>query len=139
MKLPEKAASFLRFGVSGAANTLGSWLFFLLLLMWLPYQLAYAVAYVAGIGTGYLFATKFVFKEKPTIKGLCAYPLVYVVQYALSAALLFVLVRWVDVMVEIAPLAVAVLIFPVTFVLSRSIVSRTSTSAEEIRPSVPSQ
>lgn len=71
------------------------------------------------------------FKETPTIKGLFAYPLVYVVQYALSAALLFVLVRWVDITVEFAPLLVAVLIFPVTFVLSRLIVARTSTPNEE--------
>lgn len=132
MTVPPKAAAFLRFGVSGAANTVGSWLLFLLLLTWLPYQLAYAAAYVAGIGTGYLLATKYVFRETPTMKGLFAYPLVYVVQYALSAALLFVLVRWVDITVEFAPLAVAVLIFPVTFVLSRLIISRTSTSSEEL-------
>ena len=138
MTIPSKAQAFLRFGASGAVNTLGSWLLFLVLLTWVPYQVAYGVAYVIGIGTGYLLATKYVFKEVPTVKGLFAYPLVYVVQYALSAALLFVLVRWADITVELAPLAVAVLIFPVTFVLSRLIISRTSTSPEQRAPSVRS-
>lgn len=118
--------ALLRFGLSGAANTIATWLLFVLLLTWLPYQLAYGVAYVTGIGTGYLLATLFVFSETPTARGLLAYPLVYVVQYALSAALLFAVVDWLDVPVRIAPLVVAVLVFPVTFVMSRIVVRRTS-------------
>ena len=129
-------SAFVRFGLSGAVNTLGSWLLFLLLVTWLPYQFAYGISYVFGIVTGYLLATTFAFQESPTVRGLFAYPLVYVVQYALSAAILHVLIQWFDLPVRIAPLVVAALVFPVTFVLGRIVVARTSNTSEEAPSSV---
>ena len=82
--------------------------------------------------TGYLLATTFAFQEAPTLRGFFTYPLVYVVQYALSAGLLHVLIQQLDVAVRIAPLVVSVLVFPVTFVLGRIVVARTKKSDAEI-------
>ena len=128
-----RSPAFIRFGLSGALNTIASWLLFVLLLNWLPYQVAYGIAYAVGIVTGYFLATLFVFAETPTARGLFSYPIVYVVQYGLSAALLVVVVEWLDVPVKIAPLVVAVLVFPVTFVLSRIVVRRTSRPPSRVK------
>lgn len=115
-----------RFVLSGGLNTVATWLGFVVLVAWLPYQLAYGIVYVAGIILSYFLATLFVFEHAPTVRGFFAFPLVYVVQYALSALALAVIVEYTAIPVKVSPLVVAIIVFPVTFVLSRVVVHRTS-------------
>ena len=65
-----------------------------------------------------------VFKTAISWKGLFAFPLVYLVQYLLSAMLLSVFVERLDIPQSIAPLTVIVLTIPVTFVLTRWLLRR---------------
>lgn len=117
--------NLLRFVVAGALNTGASYLLYLLLRQALPYQVAYAVAYVAGVVFSYWLNAKFVFNVPLSWRGLLAYPLVYLVQYAASAILLGVLVERVELSDVAAPLIVSAIMIPLTFLMSRWILLRT--------------
>jgi hypothetical protein len=67
-----------------------------------------------------------VFKTRISWKGFFAFPLVYLVQYLLSAVLLSVLVERSGVPKSVAPLVVIALTIPITFVLTRWFLRRAS-------------
>lgn len=120
-KLSIESAKFL---IGGLLNTGLTYALYYLLLLALPYQAAYACAYLSGIVFSYWLNSTFVFRTPMTWRGLFAYPVVYLVQYLLSAVLLGVLVEKVGVPREFAPLVVIVISVPVTFVMTRWILRR---------------
>lgn len=113
------AGEGLRFLVSGAVNTLASYAAYLGLQLFMPYQLAYAIAFALGIVIAYRINLAYVFRAEHTRAKALAYPLVYVVQYAFGALALALLVEALGVPKEVAPLAVVVATIPLTFVLTR--------------------
>jgi putative flippase GtrA len=110
---------WLRFVLGGALNTGLTYGLYLLLHQRLPYQVAYALAYVAGIVFAYGFNARFVFRVPLSWRGLFAYPLVYLVQYLASAVLLELLVTGMTMPAVFAPLLVSAVMLPLTFVMSR--------------------
>jgi putative flippase GtrA len=80
---------------------------------------AYALAFATGVVFSYWFNAPIVFKTPVSWKGFFAFPLVYLVQYLLSAVLLSVFVERIGIPQSVAPLAVIVVTIPVTFVLTR--------------------
>ena len=112
---------FGRFLVVGAANTLLTLLLFEGLRRVLPYLAAYTVAYAAGIAFAYLLGTGYVFRRRRSIAGAALFPLVYVVQYALGAALLWLLVDRLGLDPTPALCVVIGVTVPVTFLLSRRV------------------
>lgn len=113
-----------KFLVCGALNTALTYAIYYCLQLILSYQIAYASAYVAGIVFSYWLNSTFVFKTPMTWRGLLAYPVVYLVQYLLSAVLLGLLVEQLDLPKELAPLVVIVISIPLTFVMTRWILRR---------------
>lgn len=114
---------WVRFLCGGAANTLFTYLLYLGLIRVMPYQAAYLGAYVAGIVLAYWLNARFVFKVPLSWKGLFAYPLVYLVQYLVAAALLEVLVRLGGVPPEFAPLLVTAALLPLTYLMNKVVLS----------------
>jgi len=112
-------ADMLKFVVGGAINTAFTYCLYFGLQAILHYQVAYALAFTSGIAFSYWFNAKIVFKTPISWKGLFAFPLVYLVQYLLSAMLLSVFVERLAVPQSVAPLVVIVLTIPITFVLTR--------------------
>ena len=108
-----------RFIVGGAINTVLSLAVYYVLQLFLPYQVAFAIAWVFGVIVSYYINLIYVFKEQRTRAKAVAFPLVYLVHYVASALLLAALVEWVGVPKEIAPLAVIPLTIPLTFALTR--------------------
>ena len=110
---------FLRFLISGGMNTLGTYLLYLGLLLFMPYWLSYAVAFASGIGLAYALNRFFVFGA-PRSEGKAAMlPLVYLGQYALGALIVY---GWVDMLrlsATVAPLASIAITIPLTFAASR--------------------
>lgn len=93
-----------------------------LALQWvLAYQVAYALAYVTGIALSYWINTRFVFRVQGSRRKQMTFPLVYIVQYAVSAALLHVLVEFAGISSRWAPLVVLVAVVPLTFLATRSV------------------
>ena len=114
----------IKFLIGGVINTAFTYCLYLSLQVILAYQVAYAVAFACGIVFSYWFNAMVVFKTAISWKGLFAFPLVYLVQYLLSAMLLSVFVERLDIPQSIAPLTVIVLTIPVTFVLTRWLLRR---------------
>jgi putative flippase GtrA len=114
----------LKFVIGGGINTGFTYGLYLALHLFLAYQVAYGIAYVAGIIFSYWFNSIFVFKTSLSGKGMATYPIVYVVQYAVSALLLATFVEGLSIPAEIAPLAVSLITIPVTFFMSRWIILR---------------
>ena len=115
---------FFRFLLVGAVNTVSSYLLYLLLLIVLPYLLAYSLAYCAGIVFSYFLNVRFVFRRRASLSGFFAFPLVYVIQYGLGVLVLWLLVDQAGLSPAWAMVGVIVATIPVTFLASRFILNR---------------
>lgn len=115
---------FGRFLVVGCANTVFALSIYYLLNLFMHYQLAYGLAYVAGIFFSYWLNTRWVFKTAPNWKSFFSFPFVYLFQFALNIVLLHLLVEVLHWSEWFSPLAVIALGIPVTFVLSRYVIKR---------------
>ena len=113
----------LRFLIGGVINTGFSYSCYLLLRMVISYQPAYAIAYALGIVFSYWFNARMVFSVPMSWGGFFTYPLVYVVQYVLSALLLELIVVKLSIEDYLAPLIVTVFMIPLTFILSKIIIT----------------
>lgn len=122
--LARRLARWGRFVVGGGLNTAVTYVVYLALAYVLNYQLAFLIAYTAGVMFSYCYNAKFVFRMPMSWKGMMAYPMVYIVQYAISALALGVMVESLDLSKTIAPILVAVATLPVTYVLSKTIIRR---------------
>jgi len=112
-----------RFLVAGGLNTGITYLLYVLLNLTLPYTTAYTVAYLSGIGFSYFLASRFVFNQQMQVKKAMFYPLVYLLQYLCSVVLLTVMVDALKLSELLAVPAVIILTLPVTFILSKLIVT----------------
>jgi len=109
--------------VGGVLNTALSYCVYLLLVRHFGYQTSYLIAYIAGIFSSYWINSVFVFRTPMSLRGLLKFPIVYVLQYAASALMLWLLVEKIGMSQAIAPLLVNALLLPLTFLLSRLLLS----------------
>ena len=110
---------WIRFLVGGTINTGFTYGVYLLLGGLFFYQIAYAIAYAVGILFSYWFNSSFVFKTPLRWKSLISYPVVYVVQYFVSALLLGIFIEFIDIPPQVGPLLVLLLMIPLTFFMTR--------------------
>lgn len=115
----------LRFVLAGGSTTAVSYALYLLLLaLDLPPTPAYVIAYIAGIGWSYAVNALWVFRAPMHWRSFFRYPLVYLVQAVASVALFKLLIGPLAVAPWLAPLVVVVATIPLTYVLSRAIITR---------------
>jgi putative flippase GtrA len=118
-------AQGLRFLTAGALNTLFTYALYCLLVVFVHPQIAYAVVFAIGIGVAYLLNSCFVFATRMRIGTATVYPLVYAAQYAANALLIDALTR--SGLGPRSALAIAlVLVTPLSFVLNRMVLTRTT-------------
>ena len=116
----------LRFLLAGGSTTAFSYFLYALFLLGMGAKTAYALSYVMGIAWSYSVNTVWVFRRRWTWRGLLAFPLVYVVQAGLSFVIFVLLIdRW-SLPELLAPLATIVLMLPLTYLLGRAVIHRTS-------------
>jgi len=127
-------AEFVRFVAVGAFNTIFGYLLYWIFLSFLPYGAAYTAAYAMGIFVSYLLNCKVVFHCKPTWSGFLRFPLVYLVQYALSLGLLALCVERLGWDKRLAAVAVTGCSVPLTFILSRYVLKPTRDGRECAEP-----
>lgn len=120
---PVAGESF-RFLLAGLSNTLATYLFYLLLLIALPYAVAYTLAYIIGIVFSYAINTWWVFRKPWSWAKLFQFPLAYLVQYLAGVGLLYGLVVGLELSERLAPLISIALTLPLTFLISRWIINR---------------
>ena len=114
---------FIRFLIAGGLNTGLTLLLFVGLQRLIPYLAAYTIAYAAGIGIAYMLNAVFVFRQPKSIRSAALFPLVYVAQYLLGMLLMWLLVERAGFGPTVAAIAVVVVSVPVTFVLSRIVLT----------------
>lgn len=113
---------FKRFLAAGAFNTIAGYAMYLAFNLVLDYRLAYTAAYLIGILVSYWINTTFVFRSAWSWKRLAAFPSVYLLQYVLGLALIWLFVNQLDISEKIAPLLAVPVTVPLTFLASRFIV-----------------
>ena len=111
-----------RFLVMGTVNTGLTQLLYMAALLVVPYEVAYTISYLGGIPLAYWLNARFVFHGEMTWRKFLQFPSVYVVQYLLGMALMYVVVEIVSVPEWIAPVPVLILTLPVTFLMTRFII-----------------
>src|SRR3990167_581706 len=107
------------FIICGLINTGTTYSIYLLLELIINYQVAYAIAYVIGIIFSYWLNTIIVFQAKLAWKKFFKYPLVYLVQYGLSAGLMAIMVTQLHFNKAIAPLIILIITIPITYFLRK--------------------
>jgi putative flippase GtrA len=115
---------FLRFLLVGATNTALSYLLYLLLLSFMAYLPAYSLAYCVGIVLSYFLNVCCVFKKSVSLASFLKFPVVYLIQYALGAFTLWLLVGQFGVSDALAMIAVIIVTIPVTFISSRLVLNK---------------
>jgi len=112
-------SSFLRFLISGGVNTAATYAAYLVLLKYTGYRVAYTTAYVFGIILAFFINRLFVFQTHRGWRSVALFPLVYLAQYLVSMAVVWIWVEELLLPKEVAPLIAIVVTVPLTFVLSR--------------------
>lgn len=110
---------FLRFLLSGGINTVLTYALYLLLMLFMPYWLAYSASFAAGIGLAYTLNRLFVFGQHRGALSLLGLPLVYGIQYVVGLLLLWLWVAVAGLDARLGPLVVVAATMPLTFVLTR--------------------
>jgi len=116
-----RVGSPLRFVFWNGINTLLGYCVYALLLLALPYLIAYSAAYVFGIVLSFLVNSKLVFNRSLTWGNAAKYPLVYIVQYLLGVVSMYLLVQRIGLNKLIAPAVVVLITIPVTYFLTKAI------------------
>jgi putative flippase GtrA len=116
---------FFRFLVGGFLNTAVTFaLFEALLWTSVPHLIAYSVAYVTGIAFSYWLNAHYVFRKAKSWKSAAAFPMVYVGQYVIGAALMWLLVDRLGISPTWALIVVLAINTPLSFLFSRLVFRR---------------
>lgn len=117
-------SAFARFLLSGAFNTAVTYVFYLGLLLVLPYRVSYTISYVAGIVLAYELNRAYVFRARRSATSMAATPLIYLLQYLLGLGIVTLAVGRFGLDARLGPLVAIVCTIPVTFVLTRWVFRR---------------
>jgi putative flippase GtrA len=110
------------FVITGLLSTMIMFSTYVILCKLLNYQYAYLIAYSVSVVFLY-FMNTFLFKKPILLETFLKFPLIYLLQYFVSAASLELLVE-IGFSVTFAPLLVIIVLFPVTFLLNRIVFSK---------------
>lgn len=114
-----KIKQWIRFLVGGGINTAFTYGIYLILMLFVHYQIAYLIAYIVGVVFAYWFNAVIVFKVSLSWKGLFSYPIIYIIQYTISAFLLNIFVETLQIDKTFVPLMIIIIMIPLTYVLNK--------------------
>jgi putative flippase GtrA len=110
-----------RYVVAGGVNTLASWLVYVALLQVATYRVAYAASFVFGVALSFLLNSWFVFGVPLRWRRLVPYPGVYLAQFAVGYAVVWLAVEKAGWPAWSGPLAALAFTIPVGFILTRRV------------------
>lgn len=109
----------IRFLVVGGANTLFTYIVYLVLLPPLGYVYAFTVSFAVGVVFAFVAYTSFVFRSSLKWQKLYKYPFLYIAQYISGLTLLSLLIKWLGLDERIAPVVNVIVLTPLTFFLNK--------------------
>ena len=114
---------FLRFCIVGLLATGIHYGVYLLLIRWMNANLAYSIAYIISLACNLLLTASFTFKANVTVKRTAGFVASHGVNYLLHIAFLN-LFLFLGVAEKWAPIPVFCLVFPINFILVRTVFKR---------------
>jgi putative flippase GtrA len=129
--------SAMKFGVVGVVNTGVYYGTYLALRLALPYFAAHLLALAVAMVASFFLNCYWTFRTRPTWRKFALFPLTNAVNYLMITVGVVVLVEWVGLDSRIAPLLAAVAAIPVTFVLSRRVLTGRARAGAGDTGSVP--
>ena len=115
--------SFKKFLVVGVINTGSTYLIYLFFNLFVAYSIAYTIAYLSGIAISYYLNARWTFASDISLHSAIMYPSVHVAQYFVGILSLHWLIVSLQMDEKVAPLIVVLLTLPVTFLLSKWILT----------------
>ncbi|MEU6707677.1 GtrA family protein [Streptomyces wuyuanensis] len=110
---------FAVFAVIGVVNTGVYYGVYALLLLWLPYLAAHALAYGVGVTGSFLLNSYITLRTRPTWRGFVRYPLSGAAGLVGSGVLLHLAVSRLGMDEHLAAIAAGVLVTPLSFLVAR--------------------
>jgi putative flippase GtrA len=120
----------LRFLLAGGANTLMSMCVYWALLPFVDPRLAYAACFAFGVVSSYSLNSLWVFRRSWTRAGLVSFCIGYGVQALLANGLFSLMLGRTPVPTWLLPVVITILLLPMTFLMNRTLVHRTSPNPE---------
>ncbi|MEV7178645.1 GtrA family protein [Kitasatospora sp. NPDC093679] len=112
-----------RFGLVGVVNTGTFYLLYLAFHPYLPYFAAFSAAFFLSMVGSFFLNTYFTYRTRPTWRKFLLFPLPNITNYLVQSGGVFVLVEWARVDDRIAPLLAAAVAIPITYVLSKLVLT----------------
>jgi putative flippase GtrA len=112
-----------KFALVGVINTGTFYAVYLLLHAQLPYYPAFVIAFLVSMVGSFFLNTYITYRTRPTWRKFLLFPLTNLTNFVVTSVGVFVLVEWFGVDERIAPLLAAAVAIPVTFVVSRRILT----------------
>ena len=112
-----------RFAVVGVVNTGVYYLTYLLSSVVLHYLPAHLLAIAVSMVVSFLLNCLWTFRTRPTWRKFALFPLTNATNYLVTTVGVVVLVEWLGLDERIAPLPAAAVAIPVTFLLSRRVLT----------------
>lgn len=111
------------FGVVGVINTGVYYGAYLVTRLFVPYFVAHLLALAVGMVGSFFLNTYWTFRTRPTWRKFALFPLTNATNYLMITVGVVVLVEWLGMSSRIAPLVAAAAAVPVTYLLSRKVLS----------------
>lgn len=122
-----------RFLVAGGSTTVISYAIYLALLYAsVTHLIAYPVSFIVGIAWSYVVNSRFVFQRRPTLRGLGAFPIVYLGQLVLGTVIVHAAITLAGFPPWAGPLLAIVATLPLTYLASRWLIAKTSPPLDQI-------
>jgi putative flippase GtrA len=118
-----------KFAFVGVINTGTFYAVYLLLHARLPYYPAFLIAFLVSMVGSFFLNTYITYRTRPTWRKFLLFPLTNLTNFVVTSVGVFVLVEWFGVGERIAPLLAAAVAIPVTFVVSRRILTHSDERA----------
>jgi putative flippase GtrA len=126
-----------KFGVVGLVNTGVYYGAYLVLRLAVPYFGAHLLALAVAMVASFFLNCFWTFRTRPTWRKFALFPLTNVTNYLMITVGVVVLVEWLGVDSRIAPLLAAAAAIPVTFVLSRRVLTSGRGADEDVARATP--
>ncbi|MCS4486256.1 GtrA family protein [Staphylococcus americanisciuri] len=126
MMRSDRLYEIIRFIIVGGLNTVNYYIVYLILLhlFHIQYLISHLVGFVVAFIISYYLNCYFVYKVKPTLKKFLAFPLTQVVNMGVQTLLIYLFVDFLHFNESIAPFVGLVVTIPITYVLSKYILTK---------------
>ncbi|WP_374118417.1 GtrA family protein [Streptomyces sp. 8L] len=126
----------IRFALVGGVNTGTYYVFYLALLSGagLPYVVAHVIAFILSMIGSFFLNSWFTYRTRPTLRKFLLFPLTNVANFVITTGGVYVLVDLLGMNDTYAPLVAAAAAIPITFVVSRTIMTRPDERAGSRQP-----